>query len=342
MTNDPLTPGSAGHSPRAGWLGGGRRTAQIALGIAISGALLWLTLRQIDLTNTAQTLRSARWWFLVPAVITYYCDLAVRSWRWSVLLSPVRALSWHETFPAITIGYMGNMLLPARLGELLRAAALARRGIPAVSAVGGVATERVLDGLTTVGILLVFSRFLATPAWVGAGTATLSVLFLGALLALVLLLAFRARVLTWAEVLGRRLHWAGKLLVWADQFLQGLVALRRPGVLLRAIAIGFLAWSLSALEYYWIFRALDLPLGAAESLFAVAAIGLSTVIPSAPGYVGTMEFAGVAVLGVLGVTPSTAFSAIILVHLLQVVPVTPVGLFYAWREGVSFSRTVRG
>jgi len=320
--------------PAQGWLNP-RRGGQIALGLVISALLLWLTLRQIDLNQAIAALGAARWGFLLPAVITYFVDLGLRSWRWSVLLRPVKRLTWRDLYSIVTIGYMGNMLLPARLGELLRAGILNRHGVRASAALGGIATERVLDGLTTVAILLITSQFLPRPAWLAAGLTTATILFVGALIALGLMLAFRPVVIARLARVAARLPWTRRPIGWVDQFLDGLGALRNPRLVTSAVVIGLLAWTASMLEYYWIFRAFALPLGFTATYFAVAALGLSTAIPSAPGYVGTLEFAGVAVLGALGIAPAPAFGATVLIHLLQIVPATLVGLYCAWREGLS-------
>ncbi|MCX6031077.1 MAG: lysylphosphatidylglycerol synthase transmembrane domain-containing protein [Chloroflexi bacterium] len=318
-----------------------QRAILATVGLVLSGLSLWLTLRQINLDEAAVALRGAHLWFLAPAVITYFADLGFRAWRWRTLLRPVKPLPVRSVYPVTVIGYMGNMLLPARLGEVVRAVVLMRRGIGPSAALGSIATERILDGLTTIALLLVTSHFLPRPAWLTAGLTVVTVIFVGALVVLALALAFRSQVMALlTRVLGR-FRWSAAPLRWIEHFLDGLAALRSPDLLLRAVAIGLIAWTCSALEYYWVFRAFDLPLGVAASYFAVAAIGLSTMIPAAPGYVGTFELAGVAVLTALGASPAGAFSAIVLMHLLQVVPVTVVGLIFAWREGLTVA-SLRG
>lgn len=317
------------------------RVGQLLVGLAVSGFLLWLTVRQIDATDMAAALKQAQFWYLLPAVITYFVDLGVRTWRWTVLLRAVRPVRWRDLCPVTTIGYMSNMLLPARMGEIVRAAVLARRGVPVSAALGSIATERVLDGLTTVAILLVASRFLPLPDWLVAGLVSLSAVFLGALLVLIVLLASRGRADGLLATFGERVPALSRGRAWLAQFVAGAGALRSPALLVRAIVIGLLAWTCSALQYFWIFRAFDLPLGAAAAFFAVSAVGLSSAIPAAPGYVGSFEFVGVASLGLLGVEPGVALSAILVIHLLQIVPVTVAGMFFAWREGFSLAAVLR-
>lgn len=322
-----------------------RRLWQTAIGLALSACFLWLTLRQVHLDEARRALAEARWWYLAPGVATYFLDLLIRAWRWSVLLRPVKAIPVRRLYPVTIIGYMANMVLPARLGELVRAAELGRREGQASAALGSIATERVLDGLTTLAILLITSQFLPRPDWLAAGLTTVAVVFVGALLGLALLLAFRTQLMAGLDrgmgrvaLRGRWASWAQRLLRWADHFLDGLGALRDPRLWMRAVGIGLLAWTCSALEYYWVFRAFDLPLGFVAAYFAVAAVGLSTAIPSAPGYVGTFEFAGVTVLTALGAAPAPAFSTVVLIHLMLIVPVTIVGLIFAWRAGLSLGK----
>ncbi len=319
----------------------GPRVAQMLIGVLVSGFLLWLTVRQIRLADVAAALQQANLWYLVPAIVTYFVDLGVRTWRWRVLLSPVRPVRWRDLYPVMTIGYMSNMLLPARMGEFVRAAVLARRGVAASAALGSIATERVLDGLTTVAILLVASRFLVLPDWLVAGLVSLTALFVGVLVALIALLAGGGRVDAWLEAHGRQAPLIDRVRALLVQFTTGAGALRRPRLLVRAILIGLLAWSCSALQYFWVFRAFGLPLGIAAAFFAVSAVGLSSAIPAAPGYVGSFEFVGVASLGLLGVEPGVALSAIMVIHLLQIVPVTVAGMLLAWREGFSLRRYLR-
>ncbi len=314
-----------------------RRIVQLLIGMVVSAVLLWLTLRWINPADVRAALQRAQLWYLLPALATYFIDLGVRTWRWEALLRAVKQVGWWRLFPVTTIGYMGNMLLPARMGEVARAAVLRRHGVTTSAALGSIAAERVLDGLTTVLILLVASRFVTLPGWMVGGLTTLTVLFVGLLVGLVALLFGRGRVDAALATLSQRLPLLRKPRAWLVHFVDGIGALRSPGLLGRAVVIGLLAWTCSALQYFWVFRAFGLPLGPAAAFFAVSAVGLSTAIPAAPGYIGSFEFAGVAALGVLGVNPGAAFSAILTIHLLQSVPVSLLGLFFAWREGLSLT-----
>ncbi len=332
-----------------------RRAARLSVGVVISGVCLWLAVRQAPLEQVGAALRQARLGFLLPALIALCLDVITRAMRWAILLRPVARVSWRQLLSPTIIGYMGNALLPARLGELLRATLLgqalgnaatgeARIGDWTSAALGNIALERVLDGLTVVVILAATAWFVPHPDWLTAGLAGITALSAGALIALGLLVAFQPVVMGWLRRSLGRFAWTARLFGWADRFLGGLQALRDPRLMALALAFNLAVWLFSVLEYYWVFRAFDLPLGLPQAAFLMAALGLVMVIPSAPAALGTFELAGVALLGVMGVGEATALSFTVVMHLLLYAPLLVAGLLLLWRTGYFLPKqaTTRG
>ncbi len=66
--------------------------------------------------------------------------------RWRLLLQPLRKLSTKEVVPSLMIGFMGNNVLPAHLGELIRIFVLGREFSLSKAAVfSSVVLERLFD-----------------------------------------------------------------------------------------------------------------------------------------------------------------------------------------------------
>src|SRR5262249_51405131 len=66
---------------------------------------------------------------------------------------------------AFIVGFAANYLLPARLGELFRADYLKRiSGLPRTAALGSIAVERTIDGLTVVALLVLSGLALKTSS----------------------------------------------------------------------------------------------------------------------------------------------------------------------------------
>jgi hypothetical protein len=78
------------------------------------------------------------------------------------------------------------------------------------------------------------------------------------------------------------------------------------------------------------------------SLFALmlmnGIVNLSTTLPSAPGYIGTFDAPGIALLGAYGVAPAFAAGYILVLHAALWLPITLVGGYFFAKEGIDWSK----
>src|SRR5438046_1939582 len=133
------------------------RDKKFWLGLAVSLIFLGLVFAGQDLGKIWSALQRANYLALVPAVGLYFLGVGVRAVRWQVLLRPVLPKTQlARLFEVVVIGYMANDLLPARLGEVVRAFVLSRREQETKSAIlGTIVVERIFDGITMVGFISV-------------------------------------------------------------------------------------------------------------------------------------------------------------------------------------------
>ena len=83
-----------------------------------------------------------------------------RALRWKLLIKPLESIPFHHVFSATMIGYFGNGIMFFRLGEVLKAFALAKGYNNTSQAFGTVVAERILDLLMVIFIfVLTFSSF---------------------------------------------------------------------------------------------------------------------------------------------------------------------------------------
>jgi uncharacterized membrane protein YbhN (UPF0104 family) len=73
-------------------------------------------------------------------------------------------------------------------------------------------------------------------------------------------------------------------------------------------------------------------------LLLFAALGLASVVPGAPGYVGTYQLAAVLALGAFGVERESAFAVATLYQVSRLVGSLVVGAWAASREGLTALR----
>jgi hypothetical protein len=190
-----------------------------------------------------------------------------------------------------------------------------RVGLP--ESVGSVALERVVDTAVLAILGFLAGLLLAAPSWLVGGTAIVAG---GSAMVLVLLLGAGPRLVDWlSRVSGSRGAQLG------SRFLRVASATNRL-----ALALGILltlgAWSMDVVLYSLAARAIGMDLGPAQTLVIVAAASLGTIIPSAPGYIGTFELAASGAAVAVGVGPAPALALAILVHLLTLVPLVIGGL----------------
>ncbi|MQF69695.1 flippase-like domain-containing protein, partial [SAR202 cluster bacterium AD-804-J14_MRT_500m] len=135
------------------------------LGFIVSAGFIGLFLATVDLNKMGHALANARYQYVAVAVALYFSAVFFRTLRWKYLLEPMGLVGVARLFPVVTVGYMANNILPARLGEVVRAYYLTRReGIPASAGLATIIVERVYDGLT-----LIFLAAVSAPVIILAG-----------------------------------------------------------------------------------------------------------------------------------------------------------------------------
>jgi len=143
-------------------MGKASRRITVAIGLLIGGLFLWLSLRDVQLSAVASSLRSADLWMAIPFLLSLALFYWLKAVRWSILLRPTRDIPARDLVPAMMIGFAGNNVLPVRLGELLRVFALGKEQYISISTVfGTVVLERVFDVVTL--LLLLTAALYASP-----------------------------------------------------------------------------------------------------------------------------------------------------------------------------------
>jgi uncharacterized protein (TIRG00374 family) len=305
-----------------------RRVALGLVGLVASAAAILILLRSVDLGLTARAIGAAQIAPLLPTVPLVALGIWLRSWRWQRLLPeegqsvPVRRIA-----PVVLIGYLGNSVLPARLGEPIRAYLLARQESLSFAAVFGTALlERIVD-LTVLALMaFVAATFLGAPAW---AVQLLGIAALGGLAIIAVLAVFGLEpTLGFAQRVFARIGASGldRLLGPFQRFAGGIGGRSRRGPLLQASALSVLIWLVDGSICWLVASSLGLGLSLAGAVLVVGLGALGTSIPSAPGYVGTYELAMSTMARALGAPPEAALGFAIVLHGITLIPVAIGGV----------------
>ena len=311
----------------------GRRRSRLALrlgGLLISLAALWLVIQSVDLGACARVLSGANPAPLVVCLAVIAIQVALRSVRWRLLLPAPRrggGIALKRIVPVLLIGYLGNTVLPARLGEPIRAYLVARReDLDAAEAFGSVVLERVVDTATLAVVAFAAAVVVRAPSWIVQATAVAAIAGTAVTVALVVIgpgPLVRATRRIAAHVPGAaRIE---PVLVRLDDFARGIDRPARSRAIVAAAVISAACWMLDATTFWLVARSVGTPLDPAAALLIDSVTVLGTALPSAPGYVGTFELAAATTAQALGVAAVPALALAVLAHAMTVLPIACAG-----------------
>jgi uncharacterized protein (TIRG00374 family) len=321
------------------------------MGLAISAIFVWLALRGLRLDAVWASVRQANYGWLVPGIASYFLGVWARAWRWHYLLRPLKPIRTRTMFPIVAIGYMGNNVYPARAGEVLRAYVLRRReGVPMSASLATIIVERAFDGVVMLAFVFVnlpeLARLTADSGFVGdIRTLTLygAAVFFGAVLVFLGMAAFPAATLRSLSWLTRRMvppRFRDQVISLGERFVGGLASLRSPGDVLMVLVTSIVIWLFETGKYWFLMQAFPFQVSFFALMLMNGIVNLATTIPSAPGYIGTFDAPGIAVLGAYGVAGEVAAGYTLVLHGALWLPITLLGAYYMARESVSW-RQVR-
>jgi len=311
----------------------------LLIGSVISAVFLYLALRGIQWNVLWDTLQQTRFEFLVPAVAFTMLGHYARAWRWKFMLLAVKPIPTPTLFSSTLIGFMANDLLPARLGEFVRAYVLGRReNISRTAAFATIVYERVVDVFSLLVCLWVTLLNIEGPEWLR--TSALWILSFNIVLLGFLLLMQRCpnsmRAITaWASRPLRKNHRA-TISRATEGFLGGLSGMTRVSTFLPIVFSSVLVCGCAILGFYFCFGALRMNPPLISNLVLLVLVSMGSMIPSAPAYIGTTQYACVVGLGLFSVGKSEALAYSILYHATQFFPVVAAGFYLLWKSQIKF------
>jgi uncharacterized protein (TIRG00374 family) len=244
----------------------------------------------------------------------------------------------RNAFSATMIGFMANNVLPMRAGEVVRAVVIGRREqISRSSALATIVVERVFDIVALLATLLAGAIGHALPREIENAVWIIAVTTIVAFLVFTLL----ARTESPAETFVRRFpgggsRWGARIARQLDFFRAGLGIFRSLPATIVTLVLSGLVWGCFVAAYHFTLIAFDLDLGIRAPILLLGVVSIGVMLPSAPGYIGTMQWFFQRAVAPFGVGGSLALSASFFFWFAQYLPVTLIGLVYFVIENVNF------
>ena len=315
------------------------RTLRIILSVAVSLVFLGFAVRKVDWGEAGAALAAAQYLYVVPMLVVSVWSLYIRAQRWRVLLRPLGNPAMRTLVAATNIGFMANMVLPLRMGEVIRPVLVSRKEREPL---GGVLATIVLERIFDLFMILFLFGVSAATVSVSAAVRQWGYRMFAVAIAVGAAVAF----IRWQEALALRLlGWSLRPLPRRfaepiDQFFRGFIraleVLDSPLTFLQVLAWSLYLWLVISSTYAFGILAfgLHVPL-AVGSVAIMAVIAIAVSAPSAPGFIGAFQLGCTLALAIFGVSQSQAIAYSIVLHLTQFAGTVAAGLYSLTREGVS-------
>lgn len=269
------------------WDSAGPRTKLflIAANLVSAGCLVW-ALHDADIGRLGGEIRELDWRWVVLGIVADIAVYFFQGFRWSLLLRPITRATLGQSVRAIYVGLFANEILPMRSGELIRCYLQARWAkLPFPVVLSSALIERVFDGIWLMAFFLVALRFTKLPGWADefAYALALLVLTLAGIIGVILL--FRKQSEAWLLRAPAR-AWKTKVY----EIIEDLHAMGNSRTFFQAFLASLPYLAMQVVPIYALLHAYGFEgpvLGPAAVMMLVLRLG--TVVPSAPGNLGTFQ-----------------------------------------------------
>lgn len=295
----------------------------------ISVACLAWTLHGANLGELSHEIRNLDWRWVAAGILFDVSVYLWQSWRWTLVLKPVKKIPMWDSVRAIYVGLFANEVVPLRAGEIIRCYLLGRwTGIPVSVTLASALIERIFDGVWLVICLFVTGYFVKLPTqFMAGGYFLLGIVVVCAGLIGVAMFwkqktldyVLGAKWLGWVHILIEDLH-----LIGHSRYLYFAFGLSLPYILIQTLPIYALVRSYRELD--------DVSGFAAFALMVILRLG--AVVPQAPGNVGTYNWITVLGLRLFGVPLPVAKRFSIILWTAITVPLLVVGFIAVAVTGV--------
>jgi uncharacterized protein (TIRG00374 family) len=308
----------------------------LPLAILLSIVFLYFAIRGVSWNAFINTVLNCQVEYLIPAIALSLVNFIIRSQRWGILIRGKKRVSGPILFWATGIGYLGNNFLPFRTGEVIRSIALGQKaGISKVYVFATALTERIIDAIFLILLaLLLIPTIGKVPNWLPPAVRGLGILSFLAIVILLMAPRLEKVILSFINRVPLPSTWRLLLIHMLNQFLEGAASFQNPGRAGLFLLMTCGIWLLDGIGMIFAARAFSMDFRLNQSLLLLVGLGLSSAIPSAPGYIGVYQFIAVTILPIFGYPQSQALAFILVVQAIGMLLSLVWGLIGLWRLGL--------
>lgn len=314
----------------------------LVAGAVVSAVFLWLAARNVEWSRLWDQLQHLRLPPLVTGAILALAALVGMAYRWHMLLGDTARVTVADVFDFTPIGFLSGLVMPQRLGDIVKVVLLARRGgASRTSVLATVVLERLTDVIMLLLLAALFVVTIRLPVLLEASVAGLALVTVGALLAIRFNRSLTPRLFRFARrfvparLMGMVEDQVGKL---AD----GFHAMKSSRRLFGAGALAALVWGLSGVSMSAYVAAFGLPVPWYAGFLVILLTNLGGILPSSPGSIGVYHYMTVLALTTFGTDRTDALSFALVTHAMTMLLIVLTGVWGLTRQGLTLRAVRRG
>jgi glycosyltransferase 2 family protein len=330
-----------------------KRRYLILIGVLISVFFLYISLRGTNFHEVGGALTRASYRWVIPMLAAYCLYYWIKAIRWRMLLQPMVETRAVEIFSPMMIGFTFNNILPAHLGEFVRMYLGARQlRLEKTQVLATIVLERVFDMLAVIfffALALMVAEnvnptLIESGYWIAGGgglflvTVVIYIVWTDAFLRLLRQMTFFVPRLGRCRGLGFLESGREAVFHQLEIGVEGLQALKRPGLCLGIITTSIAQWGCMGLAAYMAMIAVGVDVQISGAFVVLAATTFFVTLPAAPGFLGSIQAAFNLALVPYGVSVADAFAASAFFHVPTYLIVTLPGLWMLKRTGYRFKQ----
>jgi uncharacterized protein (TIRG00374 family) len=300
------------------------------IGIVVSIVLIVYLFKRFDFDKVVALLIKVNILYILLLGIIYLSVFPLLTLRWKLMLvNHSTTIRFRDLFNSIVIGYVGNNIIPARGGELLRMEFANRKfTIDRITLLSSILMEKILDGTALIFILFICTYFIdesLQSTWIKDLIFLANLIFLLTILFLFLVRLFGQRILLFFTSTDK---WVLMIKNNMSKIYAAIEFIRFDLNSLYILLLSICIWFLEGLMFVVAIRALDIEINSfLVGFFALCVVNFGTVIPSSPGFIGVFQGFTLIALSVFGVSENKALAVGLLINFAQYVTVMFLGIY---------------
>ena len=295
--------------------------------------MAWV-LNGAGLQNIWFEIQHMSWRWVALAVLSDVFVYLLHGWRWKLLLRPVQPVRFAHAVEAIYVGLFANEVLPLCAGELIRCFLLSKSAaLPLSVSFASALIERIFDGIWLMACFFFCLHMGKLPGVLLKGGYILGVLIL--LLTAVLGYAMYARKQSIDLFFGRA--WPR----WFNTLIEDLHLIGHSRYLYFSFLVSGAYMLAQMSPIYMLVLANRLAVPWTASFTMLVLLRLSSIVPQAPGNLGSFQWVTAHTLIMFGLASGHAKRFSLILWAVLTIPLIIIGFVALALEGINMSNLHR-